>query len=217
MILKRRLSAFASAAVDDSRQRGLRIVHEDPEVRRGAAQRISGLGRGSCLHRGVPRKGLQPETAALRARLLAARRVRSPAPQGGRFAAAFFMSFLRHLQIYPPIGSLVGTGDGPLSGFAPGPHRLDESATGYSSAGCAPAEPASASPGDYEYELQSYRRSKSFHPTANSVLTVCVTPGGRRNPKIASTPFKLLLILSITLSSILFAFSVGRIRYSLTA
>src|SRR6266852_2880842 len=30
------------------------------------------------------------------------------------------MSFLRQTQIYPPIGSLVDTGDGPLYGFAPG-------------------------------------------------------------------------------------------------
>src|SRR6266849_2766392 len=99
------------------------------------------------------------------------------------------MSFLRHPQIYPPIGSLVGTGDGPLSGFAPGPHRLDESAAGYSSAGCAPAEPASASPGDYEYVVQLSCRSRSFHPTANSVLTVCVSPGGKRTLRPDFTAF----------------------------
>src|SRR3977135_786057 len=75
---------------------------------------------------------------------------------------------------------MAKTGDEPLSGFAPGSHRLDESAAGYSSAGCAPAEPASASPGEYEYALQSSCRSRSFHPTANSVLTVCVSSGGKR-------------------------------------
>src|SRR5437588_1013069 len=96
------------------------------------------------------------------------------------------MSFLRQKQIYPPIGSWVGTGDGPLSGFAPGPHRLDESAAGYSSAGWSPPEPASASPGEYEYALQSSCRSRSFHPTANSVLTVCVSPGGKRRPSLPS-------------------------------
>jgi hypothetical protein len=90
------------------------------------------------------------------------------------------MSFLRHPQIYPPIWSLICTGDGPLSGFAPGPHRLDESAAGYSLAGCAPAEPASASPDEYEYAVQSLCRSRSFHPTANIVLTVCVSSGGKR-------------------------------------
>src|SRR5258708_8966066 len=92
----------------------------------------------------------------------------------------FLYEFSEARQIFPPIGSLVGTGGGPLSGFAPGPHRLDESAAGYSLAGCAPAEPASASPGDYEYAVQWSCRSRSFHPTANSVLTVCVSPGGRR-------------------------------------
>ena len=82
------------------------------------------------------------------------------------------MSFLRHPQIYPPIWPLICTGGGPLSGFAPGPHRLDESAAGYSLAGCAPAEPASASPDEYEYAVQWSCRSRSFHTTANSVLTV---------------------------------------------
>src|SRR5580693_2779960 len=90
------------------------------------------------------------------------------------------MSFLRHPQIYLPIWPLICTGGGPLSGFAPGPHRLDESAAGYSLAGCAPAEPASASPDEYEYAVQSSCRSRSFHTTANSVLTVCVTSGGKR-------------------------------------
>src|SRR5258707_9364377 len=89
------------------------------------------------------------------------------------------MSFLRQQQIYPPIGSLVRTGGGLLSGLAPGSHRLDESAAGYSLEGCAPAEPAAASPGEYEYALQSSCRSRSFHPTANSVLTVCVSSGGK--------------------------------------
>ena len=89
------------------------------------------------------------------------------------------MSLLRNPQIYPPICSMAKTGDEPLSGFAPGPHRLDESAAGYSLAGCAPAEPASASPGDYEYALQSFCWSRSFHPTVNSVLTVCVRLGGK--------------------------------------
>src|SRR5712691_12486953 len=97
------------------------------------------------------------------------------------------MSFLRQKQIYPPIGSLVDTGDGPLSGFAPGPHRLDESAAGYSLAGYAPAEPASASPGEYEYALRSSCRSRSFHPTANSVLTVCVSPGGKRSSQLPTS------------------------------
>src|SRR3954469_8165002 len=48
------------------------------------------------------------------------------------------MSFLRHGEIYPPMDG------GPA---VPGPaHRLDGFPTGYSLAGCSPAEPASASP-----------------------------------------------------------------------
>jgi transposase-like protein len=60
-------------------QRVLRIVHENPEIRRGAAQRLPGPGRGSRVHRRVPGKGLQPEAAALGARLTAAGRVRGTA------------------------------------------------------------------------------------------------------------------------------------------
>jgi len=49
------------------------------------------------------------------------------------------MSFLRHREIYPSDGGST------LAGPAPA-HRLDEFPTGYSLAGCSPAEPTSASP-----------------------------------------------------------------------
>jgi len=49
------------------------------------------------------------------------------------------MSFLRHREIYPSDGGKTLTGRAPA-------HRLDEFPTGYSLAGCSPAEPASASP-----------------------------------------------------------------------
>jgi hypothetical protein len=45
--------------------------------------------------------------------------------------------------------------------------------------GCSPALPASASPTDSQCALNSYCRSMDFHRTANCVLTVCLTPGGR--------------------------------------
>ena len=61
-------------------------------------------------------------------------------------------------------------------------HRLDEFPAGYSLAGRSPAEPASASPAGYEYAVQSFCRSRIFQRTANSVLTVCVSPGGKRTP-----------------------------------
>jgi hypothetical protein len=49
------------------------------------------------------------------------------------------MSFLRHREIYPSDGGST------LAGPAHA-HRLDEFPTGYSLAGCSPAEPTSASP-----------------------------------------------------------------------
>jgi hypothetical protein len=58
------------------------------------------------------------------------------------------MSFLRHGQIYRPMGSSLRAGGEAVFCYAPATHRLDESAAGYSLAGCSPAEPASASPAD---------------------------------------------------------------------
>jgi hypothetical protein len=49
--------------------------------------------------------------------------------------------------------------------------------------GCSLGGPVSASPGECEYALhalQSSCRSRSFHPRPHSVLTVCVSPGGKR-------------------------------------
>jgi hypothetical protein len=51
----------------------------------------------------------------------------------------------------------------------------------YSSAGCSPASPASASPTGTQCALHSSCWSTDFHRTANCVLTVCLTPGGRPN------------------------------------
>src|ERR1022692_5074723 len=82
------------------------------------------------------------------------------------------MSFLRHREIFPSDGGVSLAADAPA-------HRLDEFPAGYSLAGCAPAEPASASPAEYEYAVMSSCRSRSFHRTANCVLTVCVSLGGR--------------------------------------
>src|SRR3990167_4916741 len=98
------------------------------------------------------------------------------------------MSFLRHGEIYPPMRAR------PLP-TAPPTHRLDEFPAGYSLAGCSPAEPASASPADAHSEVQSYRRSSVFHRTATSVLTGCLTPGGRLMTRLA-----FLTGLSIVLS-----------------
>jgi len=56
------------------------------------------------------------------------------------------MSFLKHGQIYRPMGSSLLAGGEAIFCYAPATDRLDESAAGYSLAGCSPAESASASP-----------------------------------------------------------------------
>ena len=89
------------------------------------------------------------------------------------------MSFLRHPEIYRPMWGSPWRSLGATTAAAP-THRLDEFPAGYSLAGCAPAEPASASPAGHQYAVQSSCRSRIFQRTANSVLTVCVSPGGKR-------------------------------------
>jgi len=59
--------------------------------------------------------------------------------KGGCCAAAFFMSFPRHGEIFPSDG-----GASPAANAST--HRLDEFPAGYSWAGWSPPEPASASP-----------------------------------------------------------------------
>jgi hypothetical protein len=78
------------------------------------------------------------------------------------------MSFLRHREIFPSDG---GAG---LAANTPA-HRLDEFPAGYSLAGCAPAEPAAASPDDHHFAGSSFRRTMSFHPTASCGLTGCLS------------------------------------------
>ncbi len=92
--------------------------------------------------------------------------------KGGRSAAAFFMSFLRHREIYPSDGGAIALDRAPA-------HRLDEFPAGYSLAGCSPAEPASASPAEVHSEVKWYGEVKSFSSNANCVLTGCLSPGGK--------------------------------------
>jgi hypothetical protein len=74
------------------------------------------------------------------------------------------MSFLRHEQIYQSdVFAVCAPGLASL-GFAPESHRLDESATGYSSARCTPALLASASPGDCHGEGGSRELSTTTRP-----------------------------------------------------
>jgi hypothetical protein len=85
------------------------------------------------------------------------------------------MSFPRHREIYPPMEAQTEAVGAPA-------HRLDEFPAGYSLAGCSPAEPASASPAGHQYAIKSFCRSRVFQRTVNSVLTVCVSRGGKRDP-----------------------------------
>ena len=86
------------------------------------------------------------------------------------------MSFPRHPEIYPSDEGAAAHGRAPA-------HRADEFPAGYSLAGCSPAAPASASPAGFEYPLQMSCRSSSFQRTANCVLTVCLSPGGKGKPR----------------------------------
>src|SRR5690242_4994464 len=83
------------------------------------------------------------------------------------------MSFLRYQEIYPPDGNAGIAADVPA-------HRLDEFPVGYSSASCTPALLASASPTGSDYAVMSSYRSTVFQRPANSVLTGCLTAGGKR-------------------------------------
>jgi hypothetical protein len=59
------------------------------------------------------------------------------------------MSFLRHGQIYQSDVLFFSNQGRNCFQLRPRSHRLDEFAAGYSSAGCTPALPASASPADF--------------------------------------------------------------------
>ena len=71
------------------------------------------------------------------------------------------MSFLRYEEIYRPISSSRS--------------RYDEFPAGYSLAGCAPAEPASASPAESHREARGRGSTIEKQQTACSVLTTCLT------------------------------------------
>jgi hypothetical protein len=85
------------------------------------------------------------------------------------------MSFFRHEEIYRPMDNRNVPGR-PWHD-RPRPHRFDEFPAGYSSAGCAPAEPASASPADAH--LAGFRSGSTIElqRTVNRLLTLCLTQG----------------------------------------
>ena len=130
----------------------------------------------------VSGKGLQPKAAALRARLPAAGRVRSQprrTTEGGRCAAAFCMSFLKASGNLSIRCEFDRSGNGATP---PPAHRLDEFPAGYSSAGCSPAGPASASPAEHQYALKSSCRSSIFSSNGQQCLNCLCQPRGPPHP-----------------------------------
>src|SRR6266498_5010372 len=85
------------------------------------------------------------------------------------------MSLLRHDEIYPCDEGATTQGHALA-------HRMDEFRAGYSLAGYAPAEPASASPAGVHHAIPSVRRPSEMQRIENSVLTACLTQGD--NPKL---------------------------------
>jgi putative transposase len=73
----------------------------------------------------------------------------SARPDAGSQGAA--LSFFRHAEIFRPMWDTSCRSLGATTAAAP-THRLDEFPVGYSSAGCSPAEPASASPTEDHYD-----------------------------------------------------------------
>jgi hypothetical protein len=92
------------------------------------------------------------------------------------------MSFLRHEEIYRPI-SLQNKPGQPWPD-RPGAHRYDEFPAGYSLAGCAPAEPASASPAEAHYGAGRNGSTIEKQRTVSSVLTACLTQGDNLKGKL---------------------------------
>ena len=90
------------------------------------------------------------------------------------------MSFFRHGEIYRPMD--VENVPGRSWHDRPRPHRYDEFPAGYSSAGCAPAEPASASPAEAHLAGFGSGSTIDLQQTVNRLLTPCLIQGD--NPSL---------------------------------
>jgi hypothetical protein len=91
------------------------------------------------------------------------------------------MSFFRHGEIYHFDEDAI-LADHALA------HRNDEFPAGYSLAGCAPAEPAAASPAGAHLARKGFRGTMQFQRTVRSALIVCLTPGDNPRLPLAATP-----------------------------
>jgi hypothetical protein len=87
------------------------------------------------------------------------------------------MSFFRHGEIYRPMDSRNVPGR-PWHDHSR-PYRYDEFPAGYSSAGCAPAEPASASQAEVHLARTGSSSTIELQRTANRLLTPCLTQGDK--------------------------------------
>ena len=82
------------------------------------------------------------------------------------------MSSFRHGEIYHFDEGVIPQDHAPA-------HRNDEFPDGYSSAGCSPAVPASASPSGAHLAPNAFSVTMLFQRTVRSVLTFCLTPGDK--------------------------------------
>ena len=93
------------------------------------------------------------------------------------------MSFLRHREIYRSDG-LGFCKSGAQSGRLHAPtHRFDEYPAGYSLAGCAPAEPASASPAGRQSTMMGALQPSFFQRMGKPCLAGCLTSGVHLGPQ----------------------------------
>ena len=92
------------------------------------------------------------------------------------------MSFFRHEEIYRPMDSKNVPGRSWHD--RPRPHRYDEFPAGYSSAGCAPAEPASASPAEAHLAGIGSGSTIELQRAVNRLLTPCLTQGDNPSSRL---------------------------------
>ena len=147
--------------VDNPRQRVLRIVHEDAQIRRSAPPGVPRSGRSEGFHTALPRKGCTTRNGFTRRSATARRRTSKTvlvAQQERRHESdrAFYQAW-RNLSLRCVVTSCrpgpkrrVPDGSGPSQKDAPEVSTPYSSSrrvpTGYSSTGCSPALPVSASP-----------------------------------------------------------------------
>ncbi len=159
-------------------------------------RRLSRSDRGARWHQPFPGADLEPEAAALGAGVSFARRIRVlAASRAGRRSEAarnsfgksgVCTSFLRHKEIYRPMDSRNMPRR--LAHDRPRPPRYDEFPAGYSSARCAPAAPASASPAKVHFAGIGTASTIELQRTVNCLLTPWLTQGDNPGVPIDTLP-----------------------------